>query len=87
MKVKFLCATFLALATVDPAQAQSITGAIEGSVTDASGAVIPGASVTATHLGTNTVYEASTNETGRFALPNVRELFESAGLEVSEVDL
>lgn len=51
---------------------QSLTGQIEGTVIDASGASIPGVNVTATHVGTNTVYTASTNEIGKFVATNVR---------------
>ena len=51
---------------------QSTTGSIEGSAVDRTGAVIAGASVTATHVSTATEYQATTNEIGRFALPTVR---------------
>lgn len=51
---------------------QSLTGSIEGLVADPSGAVIPGASITASHLATGATYEASTNEVGRFSFPTVR---------------
>lgn len=68
-----LCAIVLLwISLVGAALGQSTTGAMEGSVSDASGAVIPGASVAATHVSTNTEYEAETNEVGRFALPTVR---------------
>jgi len=65
-------ALLLASALAVSAFAQSTTGSIEGSVTDATGAVVPGAEVTATHVATATEYPATTNEIGRFALPTVR---------------
>lgn len=52
--------------------AQEISGQIKGTVVDEKGAVVPGASVTATHVETNTSYQATTNSEGTFVLPNVR---------------
>lgn len=46
------------------AAAQTITGSFTGTITDASGAVIPNARVTATNVGTNLSYTASTNDAG-----------------------
>jgi hypothetical protein len=47
-------------------QAQSNFGSIQGSVQDKSGALIPGATVTVTALGTNEVREARTNKQGGY---------------------
>src|SRR4030088_2245865 len=44
------------------------TGSISGTVADPSGAVVPGAKVTAANLATNTVYTGVTNNDGLFAL-------------------
>jgi len=52
--------------------AQQLTGVIEGTVSDAQGALIPNAEVTAVHVETNTVYKVKTGEKGSFAIPNVR---------------
>jgi Carboxypeptidase regulatory-like domain len=55
------------------ASAQNITtGSIAGTVTDAQGGVLPGASVTATHVDTGTAYETVTNSDGHFTIINVR---------------
>ena len=54
------------------AAAQELTGRITGLVTDEQGAVIPGASISATHTATNTVYQATTGAVGKFTIPNVR---------------
>jgi hypothetical protein len=45
---------------------------ISGTVTDESGAVVPGADVTATQTGTGTKRTAVTNASGEFILPNLQ---------------
>jgi hypothetical protein len=52
--------------------AQTNTGEIGGIVRDASGAVVPGASVVATHIASGTVVERQTDREGRFFLPAMR---------------
>src|SRR6266481_2486002 len=54
-----------------PAAAQSIFGAIVGTVTDATGAVIPGAKITATNIRTNEKRGFTTNEFGTYELNNL----------------
>jgi hypothetical protein len=55
------------------ASAQNITtGSIAGTITDAQGGVLPGATVTATHVDTGTAYETVTNADGHFSIINVR---------------
>ncbi len=49
--------------------AQSITGSITGVVTDASGAVIPGAEVTVINTGTNVRSAAKTGSGGNYTIP------------------
>ncbi len=63
---------FALLVLVSSAAAQELTGRIEGSVTDPQGAVIPGASVAATHVATNITYRATTSGVGRFSIPAAR---------------
>ena len=53
------------------AAAQVSTGQISGRVTDASGAVLPGVTVTATQTETQSVRTTVTNEVGAFTLPNL----------------
>jgi len=56
-----------------PASAQNLTtGALNGVVTDATGGVLPGVSVVATHTPTGTKYDAITGADGRYEIPNVR---------------
>src|SRR5712691_7429580 len=65
----------LAVAPVASAQTQITTGTIQGTVTDANGAVVPGANVEIRNLDTNLVKNLSTDEGGRFvalALPSGR---------------
>src|SRR5438093_586717 len=50
------------------AVAQTTAGAFEGTVHDSSGAVLPGATVTATHVGTNAVQTAVTDSQGRYRI-------------------
>jgi hypothetical protein len=51
--------------------AQVSTGQISGRVTDTSGAVLPGVSVTATQTDTQAVRTTVTNEVGAFTLANL----------------
>src|SRR5437870_4949734 len=48
------------------------TGSISGQVRDATGALIPGADVTARNLATNLTYNALSNELGTFEFPAVQ---------------
>src|SRR5208282_3998044 len=55
-----------------PAWAQSTsTGSVAGSVTDPTGAVVSGATVTLTDIGTNTARTATTNASGRYIYVDV----------------
>jgi hypothetical protein len=47
---------------------QTVTGDVSGIVTDSSGAVIPGAQVTATNIATNISTSASTNSVGIYSI-------------------
>src|SRR5215470_17452851 len=48
---------------------QTATGRILGTVTDQTGAVIPGASIAATNVDTKVVYQTVTNEAGLYQVP------------------
>ena len=60
----------LLLAPATPSFAQTF-GQITGQVTDASGAILVGASVTVTNTQTNQVREAQTNTAGSYVFPNL----------------
>jgi len=66
-------AFFLTLISMTPAAAQTVTtGDIAGTITDAQGGVLPGATVTAVHTDTGTSYEAVSGPDGRYSILNVR---------------
>jgi hypothetical protein len=64
-----LCGVALLAALAVPAGAQEITGSITGVVRDASGGVLPGATVTATHTTRGFTRETVTSATGVYMLP------------------
>ena len=75
-------ALFVSLIATPPANAQSTTdGAIGGTVTDQSGAVVPNASVTTTNLGTAGTSTGTTDASGRYQIIHLQPGFYS--LEVS----
>jgi outer membrane receptor for ferrienterochelin and colicin len=74
----------LTLISMTPAAAQTVTtGNIVGSITDAQGGVLPGATVTAVHTDTGTSYEAVTGADGRYSILNVRVGTYSIGAAMS----
>jgi len=56
-----------------PAHAQATRGTILGTVTDQSGAAMPGVTVVATETRTNVSHDTVTNETGNFTFPNISD--------------
>ena len=56
------------LAMLVPAATQESRGSITGKVTDASGAIVPGAAVTATNADTNLSVGATTDAGGNYSL-------------------
>src|SRR3954471_1113465 len=68
--VVFMIAAFSALGSYAYAQG-STTQTLSGTVGDASGAVIPGADITATHTGTGVVNTAVSNTEGLFSIPSL----------------
>src|ERR1700689_1199332 len=54
------------LLTIAPARAQSVYGSIFGTVTDTTGAVVPGATVTVTDEAKGTVVTVVSNGTGDY---------------------
>jgi outer membrane receptor protein involved in Fe transport len=65
----WLAAFAAALAT--NAAAQNVYGSLVGNVTDSSGGVVPGATVTVTQTETNLSRETQTNAQGAYSIPNI----------------
>ncbi|HET7698488.1 MAG TPA: TonB-dependent receptor [Vicinamibacterales bacterium] len=65
---RFVCAALL-LALARPAAAQTVTGTIQGTVTDTSGAVLPGVTITLTQVETGTERAIITNGEGIYNAP------------------
>jgi Carboxypeptidase regulatory-like domain/TonB dependent receptor len=59
------------LALPRPAAAQGTTGTISGTVTDASGATLAGATVTAREVDTNAIHTATTSPIGTYTIPQL----------------
>src|ERR1700733_5139971 len=64
-----LCLCFILQTNV--ALGQAVFGSVIGSVTDAQGAGVAGAQVTVTSTTKNTVYEATTNDSGNFSVTHL----------------
>jgi hypothetical protein len=76
LSVKCLClavsiSLFLSLSLAAGASAQQGRGTILGTVTDTTGAVIPGATVTVTNTATNVTTAVVSNSDGNYAAPNL----------------
>lgn len=69
--VFFLAVAFLAVSPTNVFAQTGGTGIVVGTVTDPSGAAVPGATVTLTDTATNAARTATTNDTGRYNFPNV----------------
>src|SRR3989442_745037 len=67
LRVAFLAALLFAFHS----WGQTPTGAIEGTVTDPTGAAVPNARVTITELASNRAIPITTNELGRYSLRNL----------------
>ena len=69
---KLLLACALLLVTASPALAQGTTSRVAGTVTDDSGAIIPGATVTLTNEQTGVSFETVSNATGAYTFEAVQ---------------
>src|SRR5882762_10598346 len=63
---------WLALLAVSPASAQVDRGAIVGTVTDQTGALVPGVQVLVTNLSTNQAATVTTDDQGNYAAALLR---------------
>ncbi|HXJ91196.1 MAG TPA: carboxypeptidase regulatory-like domain-containing protein [Candidatus Binatia bacterium] len=69
--IPLLLSVFIVLFLLAPVYGQKITGTISGSVTDPSGAVLAGATVTITNTETGLVRTAATDSTGAYNAPDL----------------
>jgi len=69
---KYLLSTLLMLFCAVSIYAQVTTSSITGSVRDAGGEALIGATVQAVHVPSGTVYGSTTNTNGQYTIPNMR---------------
>jgi hypothetical protein len=67
-----ICILALLIASAFPLAAQNETGSITGHVTDSSGAIVTGATITVTDLGTNVARTATTGASGEYSFSSLR---------------
>jgi hypothetical protein len=69
--LKYILSALLSLSLTAPAfaQSQAANGAIEGTVSDSSGGVLPGVTVTVTNIDTGLERSMVTNEKGLYRAP------------------
>jgi Carboxypeptidase regulatory-like domain/TonB-dependent Receptor Plug Domain len=70
--VRYFLGFVIVLSCVSFTRAQSDSASLSGRVTDATGAVIPGATVLVTNTATGIVSTATTNGAGRYAFPALK---------------
>ena len=68
----FMAITVLCVVFSTHALSQSSNATVGGTVSDATGALIPGVSVTATNTGTGIVVTVITNEAGAYNFPSLQ---------------
>src|SRR6476619_6405432 len=74
MKCSLFCVAAVLVAfaiAATPAHAQTGAASMTGLITDQSGAVVPGATVTATNQATNVDYTAISNEAGNYTISSL----------------
>ena len=67
--MRSIAVLFIFAVTLPVLSAQTITGTIQGVVSDPSGALIPSVSITIRNVDTNQIRETITNEIGRYTVP------------------
>jgi hypothetical protein len=60
---------------VTEASAQDVTGTIAGSVTDSTGAAMPGVTVSVVNVGTNATYQGNTTDFGTYSIRSSQSAF------------
>lgn len=72
MKLFTLLAIGLLLGAGQAFAQSTVTGGINGTVTDPQGGVVPNATITVTNIGTNSVVTATTNQDGGYRVTNLQ---------------
>ncbi len=62
----------MAMLLASPAAAQTVNASLSGTVTDATGAVVPHATVIATGIDTGVATKTTTNQSGDYAFPSLQ---------------
>ncbi|HKC63670.1 MAG TPA: carboxypeptidase-like regulatory domain-containing protein, partial [Pyrinomonadaceae bacterium] len=70
--LKWMAALLLVTASASMASGQSATGEVNGTVTDQTGAAVPGAAVKLVNQSTKIESQTTTNESGYFTFVNVK---------------
>jgi hypothetical protein len=71
MMIQRIVVCLFALFSFAAVHSQVSTGSILGSVTDPSGAVVPGATITITNVATNVAFSTVSNGSGLYTVPNL----------------
>ena len=72
LTVAVLITLLLSLGISTRLKAQLVGATLNGTVTDASGAVVPNATITVTNTATGVARTASTNDSGLYSAPNLQ---------------
>lgn len=71
MRLSILLLTLVIWPATSSAQVQSANGSIQGDVTDANGALVPGAAILATETDTAAIHTSVTDSSGHFDFPSL----------------
>src|ERR1700691_6105650 len=71
MMIQRIVVCLFALFSIAAVHSQVSTGSILGNVTDPSGAVVPGATITITNVATNEAFSTVSNGSGLYTVPNL----------------
>src|ERR1035438_5312322 len=80
---RFLAVALAVLASAGLAYSQAVNATLLGTVTDASGAVVPNAKVTITETQTAVAHAMQTNESGNWIVPNLPPGIYAASVEAT----
>jgi hypothetical protein len=58
-----------------PLGAQQFSGTVRGTIQDSTGALVPGAEVSVVHIATNDTYTVTTDDNGRYVVPQLKPGF------------